>query len=166
MKLRLSALDHSRTNTSSWVTVLVRLMKVRMPRQLKVPILVLGWATSIAAVTLFTIFQGQLLPKNIITGGGQYAEVVSPNPVWLWIFYLGNFAICLLAAMTIEDLAETLLSFFASFVGAAMITYLVLALHDILGIFPYPGALEQAAVGFTFGAFFPFLFLVNFVGSM
>jgi hypothetical protein len=148
------------------VTILVRLMKVRMPRKLKVPILVLGWATSIAAVTLFTIFQGQLLPKNIITGGGQYAEVISPNPVWLWIFYSGSFAICLLAAMTIEDLAETLLSFFASFVGAAMITYLVLALPDILGIFPYPGALEQAAVGFTFGAFFPFPFFVNFVGTM
>ncbi len=141
-------------------------MKLSMRRQLKVATFVLGWATSIAAVTLFTIFQGQLLPKNIITGGGQYAEVVSPNPVWLWIFYLGNFAICLLAAITINDLAETLLSFFASFVGAAMITYLVLALPDILGIFPYPGALEQAAVGFTFGAFFPFLFFVNFVGSM
>jgi hypothetical protein len=35
-----------------------------------------------------------------------------------------------------------------------------------LGIFPYPGALEQAAVIFTFGAFFPLLFLVDFAGAI
>ncbi len=141
-------------------------MKVSMRRPIKLAGIVLGWATAVAAVTLFTIFQGQLLPRNIITGGGQYAEVISANPVWLLIFYLGNFAICLLAALVVRDLTETLLGFFSSFVLAAIITYLILALPDILGIFPYPGALEQAAVIFTFGAFFPFLFFVNFVGSM
>jgi hypothetical protein len=141
-------------------------MKVSILRPFGPAMIVLGWATATAALALFTIFQGQLLPKNIITGGGQYAEVLSPNPIWLWIFYSGNFAICVLAAMVIADMGETLVSFFASFLGAALITGLVLALPDLLGIFPYPGALEQAAVIFTFGAFFPLLFLVDFAGAI
>jgi hypothetical protein len=141
-------------------------MKVSILHRFQSATIVLGWATATAALTLFTIFQGQLLPRNIITGGGQYAEVISSNPLWLWIFYLGNFVICVLAAMVISDVAKTLISFFASFFGAALITDLVLALPDLLGIFPYPGALQQAAVIFTFGAFFPLLFLVNFAGSI
>ncbi len=141
-------------------------MKVSILRRLKPATVVLGWATATAALTLFTMFQGQLLPRNIITGGGQYAEVISSNPLWLWIFYLGNFATCVLAAILISDLSKTLVSFFASFIGAAIITDLVLSLPDLLGIFPYPGALQQAAVIFTFGAFFPLLFLVNFAGAI
>lgn len=140
-------------------------MKVGSLRRLEPAAIVLGWATAIAALTLFTIFHAQLLPRNI-NGGGLYAEVVSPNPLWLLIFYLGNFAICVLAALVISDIAKALVSFFASFIGAALITGFVLSLPDLLGIFPYPGALQQAAVIFTFGAFFPLLFLVNFAGAI
>lgn len=141
------------------------LMNVRLLTWSKYVLLILGWGTSTAALTLATIFQGLLLPRNI-NGGGLYSEVVSSNPIWLVIFYLGNLTICLVAAMAISDVSRALVSFFASFLVAAGITDLVLALPDFLGIFPFPGALQEAATIFTLTAFFPVLLLVNFAGTI
>jgi len=89
---------------------------------------------------------------------------VSPSKVEA--FYLGNFAICLFAAMTVSDASRALVSFFASFVLAAIITDLVLALPDLLGIFPIPGALQEASIIFTFTAFFPISLLVDLAGTI
>jgi len=135
-----------------------RLMNLGLLRRFKLVFVVLSWATSLAAVTLFMIFNGQLLPRGL---GGL---IVNPSPLWLGTFYMGNFAICALASMVIEDIPKALVSFFASYLGAALITAMVLALPDLLGVFSLSGALQQAAVIFTFDAFFPIPLLVNFAG--
>jgi hypothetical protein len=112
------------------------------------------------------IFQGLLLPKNI-NGGGLYAEVVSPNPLWFWFFYLGSFAISVLAAMTVSDVSASLVSYFASLLGAAAITFTVLASPEFFGISPFPfGTLQEAATIFTFSAFFPAVPLMNLAGTV
>jgi hypothetical protein len=138
-------------------------MKVRIRSTITPIFAVLGWTISTAALTLATIFLGYLLPRNI-NGGGLYSEVLNASPIPLWIFFIGNFAICVLAAVVISDFSKTLLSFFPSFIGAAIITYLVLALPDFLGC--CGGALEEAALGFVFLAFFPLLLIVNLLGTL
>src|SRR5215831_9619352 len=105
-------------------------MNIRVISRLAPSLIVLGWASCIAALTLFTIFQGLLLPKNI-NGGGLYTEVVSPNPIWFVIFYLGNFLVCAFSAIVISDyvndIGRTMVSFFAAFGVAALITDTILA---------------------------------------
>lgn len=135
-------------------------MKRRVLIRFKPIFAVLGWSTSTAALTLSMIFNGQLLPKGL---GGF---VVSPSPLLLGAFYLGSFAICVLATVVIGDLSEAIISFFVSYLGASIITVVVLALPNLLGIFPYSDALQHAALIFTFDAFFPFVFLVNFAGTI
>src|SRR5713101_3137129 len=95
-----------------------RLMNLRILRRLKPFLIVLGWATSTAALALATIFQGQLLPKNI-NGGALYGQVVNASPLPIWIFYIGNFAICIIATMVISDPGRALISYFPSYVGGA-----------------------------------------------
>jgi hypothetical protein len=141
-------------------------MKLAIFRKLKPLLVILGWSASMAALTLATIFQGLLLPKVIGSGGGLLPEVVNASPVWLWIFYLGNFGICVLAALIISDLGTAIVSFFPSYIGAIIITYLILALPDFLGLFPYPGALEGSAVNFVFGAYFPLMLIINLTGTL
>jgi hypothetical protein len=143
----------------------LRLMNVRIIRKLKPLLVVLGWATSTAALALATIFQGQLLPKNI-NGGGLYGQVVNASPLPIWIFYVGNFAVCVVAAMVISDPARSLVSYFPSFIGAAAITYLVLALPDFVGAYDPQQVLQDTATIFTFTAFFPLLLLVNLAGTV
>jgi hypothetical protein len=142
------------------------LMKIAIFHRLKPGLIVVGWATSMAAITVGTIFEGLLLPKVIGAGGGLLPEVINASPFGLWIFYLGNFMVCVVAAMVISDLGSVIVSFFPAFLGAALITYLVLALPDLLGIFPFPGLLQESAIIFTFGAFFPVLLIVALAGTL
>jgi hypothetical protein len=141
-------------------------LKIRVVNVFRPLLITLGWSTSTAALTLFMIFQGQFLPRNI-NGGGLYAEVVSPNPLWLWVFFLGNLAISVLAVMAISDVPTALISFFASLLGAAAITFMVLASPEFIGISPFPfGTLQEAATIFTFTAFFPVVPFVNLAGTV
>jgi hypothetical protein len=141
-------------------------MKIAIFRRLRPILIIVGWAASMAALTLGTIFQGLLLPKVIGAGGGLLGEVVNASPLGLWIFYLGNFGVCILAAMVISDFGTAIVSFFPAFVGAAVITYIVLALPDFLGIYPFPGVLQESAGIFTLGAFFPLLLVVSLAGTI
>lgn len=121
---------------------------------------ILGWSASTAALALYAMFQGYLLP---IAGGGNVGSfVIGPLPLPVLIFYLGNLGICVLAAVVIADTPKTLICFFPAYAGAWIITYLVLALPDILGC--CLGVVELSAVSFTFGAFFPFLFVTELAG--
>jgi len=140
-------------------------MNIRIVYRVKPVLVILGWSTSMAAFALTTIFQGQLLPREF-NGGGNYVQVLNASPLGLWIFYFGTFATSVLAAMVISDAGKALVSFFVSFLGAAIITDLVLSLPDFLGIFAIPGALQEAAVIFTFTAFFPLLLLVTLAGTI
>jgi hypothetical protein len=133
-------------------------MKLSMLNRFKLVFVMVGWSTSIAAITLFMIFNGQLLPRGL---GGF---IVAPSPFLLAAFYLGSFAICVLASLVIEDISKGIISFFVAYFGAALLTALVLALPNLLGIFPYSDSLQHAAVIFTFDAFFPIPLLVNFAG--
>lgn len=132
---------------------------------IRIVLVVLGWATTVAALTLFTIFNGQLLPKNI-NGGGLYYEVVNASPIGLWIFYLGSFGTSLLCAMMISDAGKALICFLPSYIGAAIITFLVLALPDFVGVYDPSQVIQESAVVFTLGAFFPLLLLANFAGTI
>lgn len=140
-------------------------MNLRIFNRAQIPLVVAGWATITAALTLFTIFNGQLLPRNI-NGGGLYTEVLNASPLGLWAFYLGCFGISLLCAMILADASKALICFLPAYVGAAMITFLVLALPDFIGVYDPLQVLQESAVVFTFGAFFPLLLLVNFSGTI
>lgn len=129
------------------------------------PLLVtLGWATCTAAFTLGTIFQGNLLQKDP-NGGGQLPDVVNAGIGGLLVFYVGIFLVCILAALVLADLRNTLLSLLAAYVLGAVLTTFVLSLPDYLGIYQPSGYLQGLAVGFTFGAFFPYLLFIMMAGA-
>ncbi|HYU88571.1 MAG TPA: hypothetical protein VEL52_07785 [Candidatus Bathyarchaeia archaeon] len=138
-------------------------MNIRLATKFQPLLVTLGWAASTAALTIGMIFLGYLLPKDI-NGGGQYNEVINANPLPLWIFYIANFAICILASFILSDISTTLVSFFGSYVGAATITYVVLALPDIAGC--CRGTLEEASIGFVLVAFFPQLLVTELTGTL
>jgi hypothetical protein len=141
------------------------LMKVGMRRRIVSFLVVLGWAISSAAFTLGTIFQGQLLPRNI-NGGGLYGNVIAGNSLVLFIFFAGGFVVSLIAAMQIGDLEKSIISFFASYIGCAMITYAVLVLPDLAGVYDPAGAIAGSGVTFTFGAMFPLFLLFELAGTI
>jgi hypothetical protein len=111
------------------------------------------------------IFQGQFVPRNI-NGGGLYADVTNPNPFLFLGFYLGSFAICILAGLVIANPGRTIASFFPSYIGAAGITWLVLALPDFVVVNDPQQVLQETATLITFTAFFPLLLLTNFSGAL
>lgn len=138
---------------------------IRIPRQISSGatsiLVILGWATSSASLALYAMFQGYLLP---IAGGGTVTSFgIGPIPIPVLIFYLGNFGLCILAAIVIADTTKSVLSFFPSYVGAWIITYAVLILPDVLGC--CGGVLELSAVSFTLTAFFPYLFVTELAGT-
>lgn len=125
---------------------------------------ILGWATSSGAITLATIFQGLLLPKNI-NGGGLYAQVVGGNDFAVLAFYAGNFAISIIAVLYISDATKSLISFFASYLGTALLIYFVLGLPDLAGVYDPLGVIQESASVFTFTAVFPLMLVVNFTAT-
>ncbi len=135
--------------------------KISILHRFKPLLVVLGWATSLASLTLGVIFQGLLLPN----ASELLPESYGASSLWLWIFYLGSFGICLLAAMLISDFGQSVVSVFFAYGLTALIIFVVLALPDFLGIVP-SGSLQEPAVSFTFNALFPFPLFVDFIGTI
>jgi hypothetical protein len=125
-------------------------------------LVVLGWATSLATLTLGVMFQGLLLPNASELPPESYGA----SSLWLWVFYLGSFGICILAAMLISDLGQSVVSVFFVYGLTGLITFAVLALPDFLGILQPPGVLQEPAVSFAFNALFPFPLFVYFIGTI
>lgn len=126
-------------------------------------LVVVGWATSLATLTLGVIFQGALLPNASELSPGSYGS----SSVWLWIFYLGSFGICVLASMLISDFGQSIVSVFFAYLLTVLITFVILALPDFAGIVQPPGTLQQPSVTFTFNALFATLSLfVDFAGTI
>src|SRR5882672_3479597 len=125
-------------------------------------LVVAGWGTTLAALTLGTIFQGLLLPNP----SELLPESYGANPLWLWVFYLGSFGTCVLAAMLIADFGQSIVSVFFAFGLNVFITFVVLALPDFSGIVQPPGILQESAVLFTFNALFPFPLFVALFGTI
>jgi len=140
----------------------LRVPIISIPRKLKSILVVVGWGTSLAALTLGTMFQGLLLPNPSEILPASYGA----NPLWLWLFYLGSFAVSALAAMLISDIGESIVSIFFAYGLTAFVTLVVLALPDFLGIVQPSGILQQSAILFTFNALFPFPLLVALVGTI
>jgi hypothetical protein len=140
-------------------------MNLRLVSWLRNPLIVLGWATATSALTLVMIFNGQFVPRNI-NGGGLFPEVTNPSPFLYWGFYLGAFAVCILACLVIASPARSLALFFPSYIGAAVITWLVLALPDFLVIDDPAQVLQEVATLITFNAFFPILLLTDFAATI
>jgi hypothetical protein len=139
------------------------MVNISFLRRVKVPLIVLGWGASLASLTLGAIFQGYLLPT---TGGGLLPEVYGASPLWLWIFYLGSFGISALAATMIYDPAPAIIGFFFSYGICAILTFIVLALPEFIGIIQTNGVLQKVAILHTFSALFPIALLVDMVGSI
>jgi hypothetical protein len=125
-------------------------------------LVVLGWAASLAALTLGNIFQGLLLPNAFELQPQQFGA----DPLGFWIFYIGSFGICVLAAMVIADVGQSLVSVFLVYGLTAFITFAVLALPDFSGIVQPPGILQQSSLLFTFNALFPLPLFVDLVGTI
>ncbi len=123
-------------------------------QRLKPIFVILGSATSSAAIVLAAIFHGFLIPHvPFFRSGVAGAEWVTP------LVYLGIFGISVLAALVIRDLGPAIGAFFASYLLAAGITFLVLVLPGYTGALPSPDLIVAAGVQFTFTAFFPLLFV-------
>lgn len=120
-------------------------------------LVVLGWATSMAAIALAAIFQGLLIPSS----RGLRAEI--GLPLGVIAFYIGILAICIIASMTLADLVTSVLCFFPSYLGAIVLTFLVLSSPDYLGGAPFE--LQGPAVEFAAVAFFPIALLVGFFAT-
>jgi hypothetical protein len=84
----------------------------------------------------------------------------------VWIFYLGSFAICVLAAMLISDFGQSVVSVFFAYALTALLTFFVLALPDFSGIVQPPGSLQQPAVTFAFYALFPVSLFLDLGGTI
>ena len=125
--------------------------------------LVVGSGTSLAALTVGTIFEGFLLPT---TGGGLLPEIYAANPFGLWIFYTGFFAVSAFSAALMYDAGRAIVSSFISFAIAAALTFFVLALPDLVGLVTPSGILQESSILFTFSALFPVAFFVNLFGTV
>jgi hypothetical protein len=132
-------------------------------RQLKLVCVILGWGTSLSALTLGAVFQGLLIPQG---KGILLPEVMGASPFGLGIFYAGIFAVSVLAALVISDAGNALVSCLASYGLSAVLTYIILALPGFIGAFPFPEVLIQAAIVFTFTASFPFALLLEIIGTL
>jgi hypothetical protein len=133
-------------------------------RRLRPVVVICGWGATLSAFSLGGIFQGQLLPAQ--SPGNLFPEVISAS---LWgpgIFYSGVFAVSLLAAILLNEAGTALVSFFASYLLGAIITYFVLALPGFVGTFDFPEVLSRTAIAFTFGTSFPMPLFVELTGTL
>jgi hypothetical protein len=159
-KMRMRFLAERRGLIMARQPFLIRVsVRKRLREGLKVLLVILGWAASIAAFTLQAIFQGQLLPVSALAQGGN---VGSPYAVDL--FYAGIFATSVLAAMILDDAGKAIISLLASYLLADVIVYLVIALPGLLGLF-YPEVLTKTGISFAFAASFPIGLLLEMVGT-
>src|SRR6266571_3214864 len=105
------------------------------------PVLIIaGWGLLMSGAVLSAIFQGFLLPSTYY--GGSSGTL----PLGVWFPYLEVLGASILAGIVMGDAGKTILSFFASYGLAALLT-------------------RQAAV-ITFTALFPIPLLVGFLGSV
>jgi hypothetical protein len=130
---------------------------------LRTVLVILGWATCLAAITLVGIFNGILLPKGL---GGLLPQVLGGSIWGLWIIYLAMLGTSLLAAFLIENPGTAFGSFFVSFCSSGAITYLVLILPGLLGAYGSSGVLAEASIRFTFVALFPFPLIAGLLGTI
>jgi hypothetical protein len=133
-------------------------------RRLRPAVVTCGWGATLSAFTLGGIFQGQMLPSQ--PPGNLFPEVINAGPWGPATFYSGVFAVSILAAILLNEAGTALLSFFASYLLGATITYFVLALPGFVGAFNLPEVLDRTAIVFTFGTSFPLPLLVELLGTL
>ncbi len=127
------------------------------------PVLVtLGWGTCLSGVTLWAIFQGLLLPREL---GGLLLSVREADLVSLVLYYLAIFGVSVLSAAIIRDPGKALGSFLAAYVLGTVITYLVLVSPALIGLEDF-NILANSSVNFTFRAFFPFVLILTLVATI
>src|SRR5438093_12392758 len=98
----------------------------------------LGWATSLAAITLVGVFNGLLLPREL---GGLLPEVLGGSQWARWILYLAMLGTSILAALLINNPGLAFESYFVSYCVAGASTYLVLIIRELIGAHDSPGHL-------------------------
>jgi hypothetical protein len=125
-------------------------------------LVVVGWATCLATLTIGIMFQGLLLPNAFELSPESFGS----SSLLFWIFYLGSFAICALASMVIFDFSQSVVSFFFAFLLNALIIFFVLVLPDLIGIVQPPGALQEPSVTFVFDALIPVSLFVGLAGTI
>ncbi len=111
----------------------------------------LGWGTNMAAITLWMIFQGFLLPFIPLVGVrpvGYQSEIW-----WLALYYSILVLISILPPMVIRDVGKSIIGFMLAYVIGGVIIYEVISLPSV-----NPGfrqLLISGAVSWTFTAIFP-----------
>jgi len=108
------------------------------------------------------MFQGLLLPN----ASELSPETFGSSSLLFWLFYIGSFAICVLAAMVIFDFGQSIISLFFAFLLNALIILVVLVLPDLLGIVQPSGVLLQPSVTFVFDALIPVSLFVDLAGTI
>lgn len=129
----------------------------------RILLVILGWATSLAAITLVGIFNGLLLPKGL---GGLLPDVLGGSELGPLLLYLAMCGTSILASLLIRNLGVAFGSFLASYCGSGIITYFVLYLPALLGSYSSPEVLTEVSIRFTFFALFPFPLLAGLLGTI
>lgn|GEM_PF-4730547 len=137
-------------------------MNISILSRFKPLLVVVGWTTCLATLTISIMFQGLLLPN----ASELSPETFGSSSLLFWLFYIGSFAICVLAAMVIFDFGQSIISLFFAFLLNALIILVVLVLPDLLGIVQPSGVLLQPSVTFVFDALIPVSLFVDLAGTI
>jgi hypothetical protein len=135
-------------------------IKLRLLVGLKPVLVILGWSTSLAALTLQAIFSGQLIPGTALSQGGNVS-----NPYATDIFYIGIFLASVLAAMVIDDAGKAIISLLVAYLLTDVLVYAVIALPGFLGLFKYREVLVTTGITFAFAASFPLALIIELVAT-
>ncbi len=125
-------------------------------------LVMLGWGTTIAAATMWAIFQGLLLPKQTISAPSIWLT----GTLLLGVYYIMFFGISFLSGLCIGDMGKSIVSFIGAYVIGATVIYEVLSLPGLVSSdIAFRESLAMLSVNWTFIALFPFpLFLGLFGG--
>ncbi len=102
------------------------------------------------------------MPRGV---GGLLPEGAG-SALALPFFYLSFFAVCVVGSIVLKAPGTAFLSFLVSYGLAGVITYWVLVLPGVVGLYSSPDLLVAVVVIFTFTALFPFPLMAGLVGTL
>lgn len=143
-------------------------LRLGLARMLKTFLVALGWGMTLAAITLWAVFQGLLLPKSDIV----FAPI-SPPSLWytesylVALYYAMLFAASILAGLYVGDMGRAIIAFFGSYLIGAIIIYEVLSFPGLLSTdIGFRESLAKFSVNWTFVVLFPFPLAVGLIGGI
>lgn len=139
-------------------------LRLNLTPYVRTVLVILGWGTSLGAVTLWIIFQGLLLPFTPLVGSvpvGAQNEAAS-----LAFYYTALFLISVVSPMGIRDVARSIGGFIFAYILGGVITYEVISLPAAQDTSGAGQLLVAGAVRWTFSAMFPIPLFLIFLGTI